>query len=116
SPPYKYEETHLETECAGEFFSAKSMVVLQEGWKRTQWEMLKDILGKTKEPPRSQPVLEEGEVAITSAEMKEGQTSPPKTYTEDNLHQTVKTAGKDRMHEEAEGRSIGKPATRDAIN
>ena len=45
SPPYKYEETHLETECAGEFFSAKSMVVLQEGWKRTQWEMLKDILG-----------------------------------------------------------------------
>ena len=115
SPPYKYEETHLETECAGEFFSAKSMVVLQEGWKRTQWEMLKDILGKAKEPPRSQPVLEEGEVAITSAEMKEGQTSPPKPYTEDTLLSAMETAGKDRMPEEAERRGIGTPATRAAI-
>ena len=116
SPPYKYEETHLETECAGEVFSAKSKVVLQEGWKKTQWEMLKDILGKAKEePPRSQPVLEEGEVAITSAEMKEGQTSPPKPYTEDTLLSAMETAGKESMPEEAERRGIGTPATRAGI-
>ena len=116
SPPYKYEETHLETECAGEVFSAKSKVVLQEGWKKTQWEMLKDILGKAKEePPRSQPVLEEGEVTITSAEMKEGQTSPPKPYTEDTLLSAMETAGKESMPEEAERRGIGTPATRAGI-
>ena len=116
SPPYKYEETHLETECAGEVFSAKSKVVLQEGWKKTQWDMLKDILGKAKEePPRSQPVLEEGEVAITSAEMKEGQTSPPKPYTEDTLLSAMETAGKESMPEEAERRGIGTPATRAGI-
>ena len=116
SPPYKYEETHLETECAGEVFSAKSKVVLQEGWKKTQWDMLKDILGKAKEePPRSQPVLEEGEVAITSAAMKEGQTSPPKPYTEDTLLSAMETAGKESMPEEAERRGIGTPATRAGI-
>ena len=116
SPPYKYEETHLETECAGEVFSAKSKVVLQEGWKKTQWDMLKDILGKAKEePPRSQPVLEEGEVAITSAEMKEGQTSSPKPYTEDTLLSAMETAGKESMPEEAERRGIGTPATRAGI-
>ena len=116
SPPYKYEETHLETECAGEVFSAKSKVVLQEGWKKTQWDMLKDILGKAKEePPHSQPVLEEGEVAITSAEMKEGQTSPPKPYTEDTLLSAMETAGKESMPEEAERRGIGTPATRAGI-
>ena len=115
SPPYKYEETHLETECAGEVFSAKSMVVLQEGWKKTQWEMLKDILGKAKEPSRSQPVLEEGEVAITSAELKEGKTSPPKHYTEDTLLSAMESAGKENMPEDAERRGIGTPATRAAI-
>ena len=115
SPPYKYEETHLETECAGEVFSAKSMVVLQEGWKKTQWEMLKDILGKAKEPSRSQPVLEEGEVAITSAELKEGKTSPPKHFTEDTLLSAMESAGKESLSEEAERRGIGTPATRAAI-
>ena len=73
---------------------------------------MKDILGKAKEPPRSQPVLEEGEVAITSAEMKEGQTSPPKPYTEDTLLSAMETAGKESMPEEAERRGIGTPATR----
>ena len=116
SPPYKYEETHLETECAGEVFSAKSKVVLQEGRQKTQWETLRDILGKAKEePPRSQPVLEEGEVTITSAKMKEGQTSPPKPYTEDTLLSAMETAGKESMPEEAERRGIGTPATRAGI-
>ena len=48
--PYRYAETVLTTICAGEEFSAKGKVVLDEGWKSIERRVLGDLLSKKKEP------------------------------------------------------------------
>ena len=49
-----------------------------------------------------------------SAELKEGQTSPPKHFTEDLLLHAMETASADSMPEGVERQGIGTPATRAA--
>ena len=83
SKPFRYLETLLTTECAGEEFTAKGKVVLSEGWKTMERKMLGELLGKQKEPAVLPDVQEQSQCSVTSAELKEGQTSPPKSYTED---------------------------------
>lgn len=51
---------------------------------------------------------------ILHAELKEGQTSPPKHYTEDTLLHSMETASAESMPEDAERQGIGTPATRAA--
>ena len=48
------------------------------------------------------------------AELKEGQTSPPKHFTEDLLLHAMETASADSMPEGVERQGIGTPATRAA--
>ena len=81
--PHRYAETTISTICAGEEFSAKGKVVLSEGWKTMERKMLGELLGKQKEPAVLPDVQEQSQCSVTSAELKEGQTSPPKSYTED---------------------------------
>ncbi len=38
--PYRYAETTLTTECAGEEFTAKGKAVLSDGWKAMERKML----------------------------------------------------------------------------
>ena len=47
-------------------------------------------------------------------ELKEGQTHPPKHFTEDTLLHSMETASADSMPEDAERQGIGTPATRAA--
>lgn len=58
--------------------------------------------------------MEESECGILNAELKEGQTSPPKHFTEDTLLHSMETASADSMPEDAERQGIGTPATRAA--
>ena len=51
---------------------------------------------------------------ILNAELKEGQTSPPKHFTEDLLLHAMETASADSMPEGVERQGIGTPATRAA--
>jgi DNA topoisomerase-3 len=44
--------------------------------------MLGDLLGKKKEPAVLPDVQEQSECGISGAELKEGQTSPPKHFTD----------------------------------
>ena len=113
--PHRYAETTLTTICAGKEFSAKGKVVLDEGWKGIERKMLDDLLDKKKEPAALPDVQEQSECGITGAELKEGQTSPPKHFTEDTLLHSMETASADSMPEDAERQGIGTPATRAAI-
>lgn len=113
--PHRYAETTLTTICAGKEFSAKGKVVLDEGWKGTERKMLDDLLDKKKEPAALPDVQEQSECGIAGAELKEGQTSPPKHFTEDTLLHSMETASADSMPEDAERQGIGTPATRAAI-
>lgn len=112
--PHRYAETSMTTICAGEEFSAKGKVVLDEGWKGIERKMLGDLLGKKKESAALPDVQEQNECSIVGAELKEGQTTPPKHYTEDTLLRSMETASADSMPEDAERQGIGTPATRAA--
>ena len=112
--PHRCAETVLTTICAGEEFTAKGKVVLDEGWKGIERKMLDDLLDKKKEPAALPDVQEQSECGISGAELKEGQTYPPKHFTEDTLLHSMETASADSMPEDAERQSIGTPATRAA--
>ena len=113
SKPFRYLETLLTTECAGEEFTAKGKEILDEGWKAVERKVLADILSRKKEFTALPPV-EESECGILNAELKEGQTSPPKHFTEDTLLHSMETASAESMPEDAERQGIGTPATRAA--
>ena len=62
------------------------------------------------------PELSEGQsLSVSSCEVKEGKTTPPKHFTEDTLLSAMETAGKEDMPEDAERRGLGTPATRAAV-
>ena len=82
SKPFRYMETLLTTECAGEEFTAKGKEVLEEGWKAVERKVLADILNR-KQELTALPNAAKNECGILNAELKEGQTSPPKHFTED---------------------------------
>ena len=61
------------------------------------------------------PELSEGvSVAITSATVREGKTTPPAAYTEDTLLAAMERAGAKDAPSDAEHRGLGTPATRAA--
>ena len=111
--PHRYAETTLTTECAGEKFTAKGKEVLEEGWKAVERKVLADILNR-KQELTALPNATENECGILNAELKEGQTSPPKHFTEDTLLHAMETASADSMPEGVERQGIGTPATRAA--
>ena len=105
SEPFTYAETTVEAECAGYTFKAKGKTIIDLGWRAYKgapgWSPL--------------PELSEGaSVAITSAMVKEGKTSPPAAYTEDTLLSAMEHAGAKDSPEDAERRGLGTPATRAA--
>ena len=111
--PHRYAETTLTTICAGEEFTAKGKEVLEEGWKAVERKVLADILNR-KQQLTALPNAAENECGIPNAELKEGQTSPPKHFTEDTLLHAMETASADSMPEGVERQGIGTPATRAA--
>ena len=112
--PHRYAETTLTTICAGEGFSAKGKVVLSDGWKAMEQKMLGELLGKQKEVAALPDVQEQSQCSVAGAELKEGQTTSPKHFTEDLLLHAMETASADSMPEGVERQGIGTPATRAA--
>ena len=114
--PYRYAETTVQMECAGQVFTAKGKTVLAEGWKAVERAVLGDTAEKDKEKLEILPEVQEREtMPVLDAQLKEGKTSPPKHFTEDTLLSAMESAGADGMPEEAERRGIGTPATRAGI-
>ena len=112
--PDCYAETTLTTICAGEKFTAKGKVVLSEGWKAMERKMLGELLGKQKETSVLPDVQEQSQCSVVGAELKEGQTSPPKHFTEDLLLHAMENASADSLPQGVERQGIGTPATRAA--
>ena len=111
---HRYAETTLTTLCAGEEFSAKGKLVLSDGWKAMERKMLGELLGKQKEAVVLPDAQEQSQCSVAGAELKEGQTTPPKHFTEDLLLHAMETASADSMPEGVERQGIGTPATRAA--
>ena len=105
SAPFTYAETTVEAECGGHTFKARGKTIIDLGWRvykgAPEWTPL--------------PELNEGEkMAITTAVLKEGKTTPPAAYTEDTLLSAMERAGAKETPADAERRGLGTPATRAA--
>ena len=105
SEPFTYAETTVEAECSGHTFRTRGKTIIDLGWRAykgaPEWTPL--------------PEFAEGvSVAVTSATVKEGKTSPPAAYTEDTLLSAMEHAGAKEAPPDAERRGLGTPATRAA--
>lgn len=105
SAPFIYAETTVEAECSGHTFRTRGKTIIDLGWRAYKstpdWTPLPDF-------------AEGASVAITSATVKEGKTSPPAAYTEDTLLSAMEHAGAKEAPPDAERRGLGTPATRAA--
>ena len=113
--PYRYAETTVQIECAGQTFTAKGKTVLDEGWKAIERAILGDTTEKGNENLDVLTEVQDKEtLPVLDAQLKEGRTTPPKHFTEDTLLAVMESAGVEAMPEDAERRGIGTPATRAA--
>lgn len=108
------DEVTVTLDCEGHDFTAKGSTVRQMGYRVFE-ETFRGSLGsrERKEQEYPMPPLEIGQtVGPVVATIREGQTTPPKRYTEDTLLAAMETAGAKDAPENAERKGLGTPATR----
>ena len=107
SGPYKYMETLISAECGGSLFKAKGIKTLSKGWR--------EFIPLEENEDKNLPYFSDStDLEITEVVLKEGQTAPPKRFTEDLLLQAMENAGGDE-NSEIKRKGIGTPATRAGI-
>lgn len=117
-----YGETVIAADCGGNAFSAKSKIVLDEGFKAAEWLFHSALKEKPEretgdsEKAAALPSIDQSKVfSSAKVTIKEGKTTPPKHFTEDTLPSAMETAGIENMPEDVERKGIGTPATRAGI-
>ena len=112
--PCETDEVTVTLDCEGHDFTAKGSTVRQMGYRVFE-ETFRGSLGSRERKEREYPIppLEIGQtVGPVVATIREGQTTPPKRYTEDTLLAAMETAGAKDAPEDAERKGLGTPATR----
>lgn len=115
---YEYEETKVLVNINNLIFNAMGKVEKNKGWK-VIFDLVEDSTVE-KEEVQNLPNIEKNEEGSASIKVHEGVTKPPKMYTEGNLINMMKTAGKTIDDEEEakilnEVEGIGTEATRAQI-
>lgn len=118
--PCLTEETTISIDCAGIPFTAKGTQTVDGGWREMDAAYRKAIQSKAdKDEAEGSPLpkVEDGMVIpAVAAAIKEGQTAPPKHYTEDTLLAAMETAGQlENPEADMPHKGIGTPATRAGI-
>ena len=112
--PCETDEVTVMLDCEGHDFTAKGSTVRQMGYRMFE-ETFRGSLGSRERKEKEYPIppLEIGQiVGPVVATIREGQTTPPKRYTEDTLLAAMETAGAKDAPEDAERKGLGTPATR----
>lgn len=112
--PCETDEVTVTLDCEGHDFTAKGSTVRQMGYRIFE-ETFRGSLGSRERKEQEYPIppLEIGQmVGPVVATIREGQTTPPKRYTEDTLLAAMETAGAKDAPEDAERKGLGTPATR----
>ena len=112
--PCETDEVTVTLDCEGHDFTAKGSTVRQMGYRVFE-ETFRGSLGSRERKEQEYPIppLEIGQmVGPVVATIREGQTTPPKRYTEDTLLAAMETAGAKDAPEDAERKGLGTPATR----
>ena len=106
-PAHRYAETTVTMECGGHSFTAKGKTVLVMGWRA--------CAARPSDTALPDDLAQGQTLAVEAVQVKEGQTAPPKHFTEDTILASMECAGAEDMPDDAERRGIGTPATRAAI-
>src|SRR5699024_7588941 len=114
APDYEYEETKVEIDVKRINFEATGKVEKQIGWK----SLFKNRQSKKKETVLQ--LMEKGQACQVYVEIAKRKTKPPKYYTEGQLINVMKHAGKEvddeaLQHTLKESEGIGTEATRASI-
>jgi DNA topoisomerase-3 len=113
-----FEAVTVVLDCNGYNFTAKGKAVLEDGWKAAE-RLFLAALRERPEGPEDAPRLPELAVGqayhSVAASVKEGQTSPPRRYSEGDLLAAMESAGAEDMTESMERRGLGTPATRAGV-
>lgn len=115
SAPCRYAQIEIEAECAGVIFKAKGKQILNPGWKSVSGIKESEEGGSDDEGVISIDVRDGEEIEFAKTNCKEGQTTPPKSFTEDTLLAAMEKAGAEETPDEAERKGLGTPATRAGI-
>ncbi len=102
-------ETVITAKCANNSFTTKGKTIIENGFK--DFILVFETNKGNKAQEKSLPIMADGEVIeITSSQIKEGKTSPPKDYTDDTLLSAMENANNAEVDTDMKG--IGTPATR----
>lgn len=118
APDYKYEQTTITAIINELSFEASGKVEIDKGW-RVLFPSKKEDENDT-EDTKELPLTNEGEKGNAKLDIHQGKTKSPKPYTQTNLINVMKTAGKSVEDEDEreilkETEGIGTEATRAAI-
>ena len=108
-PPAAVENTSIVTRAGDVDFVSKGSVIAASGWYQ---------VGAMPEKKNVLPVLHEGETVTAEIQIEQGETKPPKRYTETELISAMELAGQKLEDEEArtlmklQKKGLGTDATR----
>ena len=117
---YEYEETKVEVDVNGLSFEKTGKVELKKGWKALFTEEKFDDENEAEQDNTVLPSMQKGESCNVAIDISEGKTKPPKAYTQGQLINLMKQAGKQiddkaLQHTLKENEGIGTEATRASI-
>jgi len=114
-PPCLKEVTTVDGKASTVPFRARGVRVVQPGWT----ELERPAREQERDDSQSLPAFAPGETGPHQPLIKQGETSPPRHFTENTLLGAMETAGKlvddDQLKEALKEKGIGTPATRAAI-
>lgn len=120
-PPYRYDQTTLITEVAGERFYSRGKIVKETGWRAIAIASLsKDKKDDDALPEQTLTQQKKGDQKeLKDCKLKKSKTQPPPRYTEATLLTAMESPGKfiedEELRESIKQGGLGTPATRAEI-
>ena len=118
-PPCLKEVTSVDGTANRVPFRARGVRVVRPGWTELDRRGDKDARDDQEDDQQPLPAFTPGESGPHEPLIKQGETSPPRHFTENTLLGAMETAGKlvddDQLKEALKSKGLGTPATRAAI-
>lgn len=118
-PPCVKDVTSVDGTANQAPFRARGVRVIRPGWTELEPRGSKDQENDLKDDQQPLPAFTPGESGPHEPLIKQGETSPPRHFTENTLLGAMETAGKlvddDQLKEALKSKGLGTPATRAAI-
>lgn len=119
-PPYRYDQTTIVTEAAGERFYSRGNMVKDPGWRAVTTRTIERDSNTDELPEQQLSVQQKGTIKpVKNCKLNSSKTKPPSRYTDATLLTAMEGAGKfiedEELRESIKQGGLGTPATRAEI-